>query len=615
MSNWFQILREQLQLPNITADETTVPFGIGGIASEAWHVAGIQSAGNSEQVLTAHTDDGAEVQWHMRFFPDTRAVECWGQLTNRGSRPLQNLSECLTWDLDLSLQPGFGEPWIRRVNGVQFLPNFFPPHDFAIVDRQLLKTPQVYAPFDIMAGDGGRPSDGHLPCAIVCDGSRSHGFALFLEWAGLWRISLTQETREVNDPDTDWPVRLQAGLWGLALHLQPGQSLPLPRILLTAFDGNLDDGGNALRRHIRRHVTPSLDGQEVLPPATFNHWFAFENDYTDQSLRPAVDASAAAGLEYFCVDGGWFAGDFRDGIGNWSEGDPKKFPNGIAPFADYVRSKGLKYGTWFEPEWANKDSEIYRDHPDWFWETPERPPVMRPGFHFQHPEFALINLGLPEVRQWWLDRFVRAYEEWGMRWVRWDYNQDPRANWERNVPQGDIGWRQVQHVQGFYQVLDDILEACPELFIEQCASGGHRIDLGTVRRGHSFWMNDHTTHSALVRVLQHGLNTVLPGNYANTNICQQRHDFTTYDYLSHAAGGFGYSGKLWEAPAADFERYRAAVADFKSYRDLLMGNYQRPTGQPASADEYAQVIFSDGGRSVTMEFNADSPGSASLTMT
>ena len=71
-------------------------------------------------------------------------------------------------------------------------------------------------------------------------------------------MSLTQETREVNDPDTPWPVRLQAGFWGLALHLQPGQSLPLPRVLLTAFGGDLDDGGNALRRHIRRHVMPSL---------------------------------------------------------------------------------------------------------------------------------------------------------------------------------------------------------------------------------------------------------------------------------------------------------------------------------------------------------------------
>lgn len=615
MSNWFQLLTEHLSLAHISAPKATVPFGIEGIAPQAWHLADLESAGDAQWVLTAHTDDGAEVHWHMRFFPDTRAVECWGELTNRGSRPLQNLSECLTWDLDLRLQSAFGEPWIRRVNGVQFLPSFFPPHDFAVVDRQLLKTPQVYAPFSILAPDGGRSSGEHLPCAIVCDEQQSQGFSLFVEWSGLWRIGLTQEPREANDPDTDWwPVRLQVGLWGLALHLQKGQSLPLPRVLLTAFDGNLEAGGNALRRHIRRHVMPALGGEEVLPPTSFNHWFAFSNNFTAQSMKPAVDAAAAAGLEYFCVDGGWFAGDFRTGIGNWGEGDPKKFPDGIKPFADFVRSKGLKYGTWFEPEWANKESEIYRAHPEWFWETPELPSVTRPGSRFQNPEFALIDLGLPEVRQWWLERIVRAYEEWGTRWIRWDYNQDPRGNWDHNVAHGDIGWRQIRHVQGFYQVMDEIMEACPDLFIEQCASGGHRIDLGTVRRGHSFWMNDHTTHSAIVRALQHGLNTILPGNYANTNICQKRHNFTDYDFLSHGAGGFGYSGKLWEAPQADFERYRSAVQRFKAYRPLLMGDYQRPTGQPSSPDEYAQVIFGDKGRTVTMEFNADGPGSAKVNV-
>ena len=74
------------------------------------------------------------------------------------------------------------------------------------------------------------------------------------------------------------------------------------------------------------------------------------------------------------------------------------------------------------------------------------------------------------------------------------------------------------------------------------------------------------------------------------------------------------AGKLWQAPAAEFERYRAAVKNYKGFRELLLGDYRRPTGQPSSPDEYAQVIFSDGGRSVTMEFNVDTPGSASLSM-
>ena len=134
MGDWFQILREQLQLAHIATPDAPVPFGIGGIASAAWRVAAMERVGSSEHVLTAHTDDGAEVQWHMRFYADTRAAECWGVLTNRGSRPLSNLSEFLTWDLDL--QPAFDEPWGRRVNGVRFLANYLPPHDFAPVDYQ-----------------------------------------------------------------------------------------------------------------------------------------------------------------------------------------------------------------------------------------------------------------------------------------------------------------------------------------------------------------------------------------------------------------------------------------------------------------------------------------------
>jgi alpha-galactosidase len=367
--------------------------------------------------------------------------------------------------------------------------------------------------------------------------------------------------------------------------------LPLPRVLFCAFDGGLEAGGNALRRHIRRHVTPQLGGKEILPPTSFNHWFAFRNDFSAESLRPAVEASAAAGLEYFCVDGGWYRGGFGRGVGNWEEGDPAKFPDGIKPFSDYVREQGLKYGTWFEPEWAIFDSEIYLAHPDWFW--PSSP----------QNESHMMNFGLPAVREWWLQRFIRAYQEWGMRWVRWDCNTPPDSYWTFGLKPGEIGWRQIEHVTGLYQVLDDIMAACPELLIEQCASGGHRIELGTVRRGHTFWMNDHTTNTEVVRFMQHGLNTILPGNYPNTNLCQARFDFTDYDFLSHGAGGFGYSGWLWEMPPADFERFKAAIKRFKEYRHLLLGDYERSTGQAQRYNEYSKVVFREGNDSLTLEFN------------
>jgi hypothetical protein len=126
-------------------------------------------------------------------------------------------------------------------------------------------------------------------------------------------------------------------------------------------------------------------------------------------------------------------------------------------------------------------------------------------------------------------------------------------------------------------------------------------------------MNDHTTHTDIVRALQHGLNTILPGNYPNTNLCQKRHDFTDYDFLSHACGGFGYSGRLWEAPSDDFARFAQAVRRFKEFRHLLLGDYHRPTGQPARAADYSEVVFSDAGRTLRMEFNVGGRRHATAT--
>lgn len=603
MNTWHELLRDKLKLDWMLPSTKAIPFGLTGVDGSAWQCDRLEKIADAHWQLLAHTESGLQATWEVQFFEDTRALECWGAVRHCGRETIKGITECLTLDTALTFRREFGQPWVRSVNGVRFIPTFFPPHDFALVDRQLVDTLQDDYPLTLTGIDDGRSSGENLPCVIVCSERQQQGMSLFLEWSGLWRIGLKSRRHGSGLRELD----VAAGLRGLRLDLKPGQSLPLPRLLVTAFDGNLEAGGNSLRRHIRRYITPSLDGEEVLPPLSFNHYFAFENDFTADLLKPAVEACAKAGLEYFCVDAGWFKGDFRTGIGNWDVVDENKFPDGIKPFADFVQATGMKYGLWFEPEWAHKDSKLYRDRPDWFIPSPAFNKLQTPYnltlVSFFGPDFHLMNFGLADVQKWWVDRIKRAYDEWDLRWIRWDFNQAPRPNWDHGIADGEIGWRQIEHITGLYHTLDQIIEACPALFIEQCAGGGHRIDLGTVRRGHSFWMNDHTKHSDIVRALQHGLNSVLPGNYANTNLCQGRHDFTEYDFLSHSCGGFGYSGRLWEAPENDFKRYKTAVARFKSIRHLLLGDYTRETGQPTSATEYAKVEFSDGRESVTMEYN------------
>jgi alpha-galactosidase len=626
VQTWSELIASRLRIPTFEPIGGAVPFdlqvgsgfpyGPARATEDAWSVRDLVEV-DGDWHLTATTARGLEASFTLRFFDDTRSLECWGEVTNRGAEPLVGVTRALVLDTTVDLGAGFESPWVRSVNGAGYT-EYFPPFDFAIRDRQLLPVPWIGPGVTVASDDSGRPSTEHLPCAILGDEGGTSGLAFMLEWSGTWSMMFR---RPFDREKVGRGLQVAIGIHGLDLDLRPGQSLPLPRLLIAAFDGDLEAGGNALRRHIRRHVTPSLAGEEVLPPLSFNQWFGFGNSYTAEILRPEIRAAAEAGLEYFVVDGGWFAGGFPAGIGNWDRPDPQKFPDGVAAFADEVRAAGMKYGTWFEPEWAHIESDLYREHPEWFLPTPRRRPTGLPGVLLdpatftEDPAFALLDFGLVEVRDWWVERIARAYDEWGVRWIRWDANHSPSTNWTAGVPVGDIGRRQIEHVQGLYSTLDRILARCPDLFIEQCAGGGTRIDLGMIRRGHSFWMNDITSQSDMVRAFQHGLNSVIPGNYANTNIAQARHDFTDYDYLSHATGGLGYSGRLSEAPRADFEAFARTVAEFAGYRHLLLADYARPTGQPTRADGYAKVVFTDGAETATFEYNHAGPGSAKLTRT
>ena len=537
----------------------------------------------------------AEVELRLVCGRAVNVIEYRGALTNRSHRPIEAVRAVASLDWPLR-DPELGEPWCRTLAGGPFIDVGFPPHGFSVHDLQLLRHEQYghSRPYNVLfaAAEDGRCSAHRMPMMVVTDGRGRRGMFVMQDWFGLWRMGVRPGTAALADQLTVW-----IGFGGLDLSLQPGESLPLPTTTIGLFHGNLDAGSNALRRHLYRHVTPLLGGRKPLPPCFFNHWFGLENRFSAELLRPEVDASADAGLEYFVVDAGWFEGGFRAGIGNWRSPDRRKFPDGVEPFARYVTDRGLKYGTWFEPEFAAADSQIVRDHPDWFLSPP--PAVDYECLFFNSCE-RMMNFALPEVRRWWVALFEELYDRWSMRWVRWDSNVSPRPMWEHGEAPGRRGWNQVRNVLGLYETLDQILAAMPDLVVEQCASGGTRIEPGLLRRGHTLWMHDHTTSSDLIRMFQIGGNTFLPANYLNTNVLDP--GAREGDYLCRSMGGFGVSSRISAWPAASRKRLCRAVERFKRIRPLLLGDYRRIDPMPRTARQSVRVSFRSGRHHLTFEF-------------
>lgn len=105
--------------------------------------------------------------------------------------------------------------------------------------------------------------------------------------------------------------------------------------------------------------------------AMYNTWWNITESFDEALLKSVARAAGELGQEYYLLDAGWFAspsiedGGFITGTGNWWEVHKDKLPGGLKPVGDYVRSQGLKFGLWFEPERVAGDSQLAKEHPDW----------------------------------------------------------------------------------------------------------------------------------------------------------------------------------------------------------------------------------------------------------
>lgn len=89
-----------------------------------------------------------------------------------------------------------------------------------------------------------------------------------------------------------------------------------------------------------------FEGLAMTPPMGWNSWNKFACNVSEKLIKETADAMVAtgmkdAGYEYIVIDDCWQVG--RDSLG-FIVADPDRFPSGIKALADYVHSKGLKFG-------------------------------------------------------------------------------------------------------------------------------------------------------------------------------------------------------------------------------------------------------------------------------
>ena len=300
----------------------------------------------------------------------------------------------------------------------------------------------------------------------------SGGTVLAVGWPGQWQAEFSLAGTK--------QVRVRAGQEYGRFKLHPGETARTPLIAVLRYRGDWIDGQNAWRRWMFAWNVPK-DGTQRIPPLNVpssSNFFDTMCRATVENQIAFIDGYRDAGIpiDYWWMDAGWYPckGQWWN-TGTW-EVNRKQFAQGLRPVSEYAHARNIKTILWFEPERLTPDS--------WLWEN-------RPEWLLKAKDVALLNMGLPEARQWAADTVSRILRDEGIDLYRQDFNISPLSFWLARDEPDRKGLTENHYVQGHLWFLDELRRRDPKLIIDLCASGGMRHDLESLRRGIVFTQSDY----------------------------------------------------------------------------------------------------------------------------
>lgn len=320
-----------------------------------------------------------------------------------------------------------------------------------------------------------------------------------LAWSGSWKLSFEKDTEEklciiggINEFASEYP-------------LKPGEEFSTAPLLFTY--SNEGKGLMSRNFHSWARKYGIQDGDE-LRPVVLNSWEGNFFDFDEKKVIAMIKDAASMGVEMFVLDDGWFGSNKyqrdNDGLalGDWDV-NKKRFPNGLDKTIEEARKQGVKFGIWVEAEMCNEKSEVYEKHPDWVLKENGRP-------QYTERSNYVLDLTNPEVQKYVFESVNKVIVQNNyISYVKWDCNSPVNNPYAPYLQANEQQQFWVKYIQSFYKICDSLIKTHPNITFQVCASGGGRVDYGSLPYFHEFWASDNT--DALQRVyIQNGTSYFFP---------------------------------------------------------------------------------------------------------
>jgi alpha-galactosidase len=310
-------------------------------------------------------------------------------------------------------------------------------------------------------------------------------------------------------------------------------------------------------------------------PILLNNWEATYFDFDEDKILNIASKAKELGVELFVLDDGWFGSRNNDhqGLGDWDV-NLDKLPSGIKGLSEKIENMGLKFGLWFEPEMVNKDSELYREHPDWIIEMPNRPNTPSRKQH-------TLDFSRSDVREHIYNKMKNVIKDSKISYIKWDMNRPMTEVMSSSLTPNKQGEVAHRYILGLYDLLEKLTNEFPNILFESCASGGNRFDGGMLYYMPQAWTSDDT--DAIERLkIQYGTSMVYPissmGAHVSAIPNHQTGRNTDINLRANVAffGAFGYELDLNSITKGEQDRVVEQIKFMKENRKTLQfGDFYR----------------------------------------
>lgn len=535
-----------------------------------------------ELVITTRTDYSLTGIYHMRMYNGIPVVQTWAELKNEGADDigLEYVSSFMYQNLSGHGQlPYFDKTDIYTPFNSWSCEAQWHKNDAKEVNLSGMPVDGFHTPgFGLnrysYTGKGSWSSCEYLPMGLACDREMNQVYCFQIENSGQWHIEYGSDQGSRLYLALSGPTEMEHGWWK---NLAPGESFTTVPAAFGTSVGDISTGVAALTEY-RRVIRRQNEDDEKLNVIFNDYMNCLMGDPTDENERAIIDRAAEMGCEYYCLDCGWYDKDFWwDKVGEWKE-SRERFPNGLKAICDYARSKGMKMGLWLEIEVMGVACKLASRLPDdWF--------ICRHGKRHIDNKRYLLDFRNPEVRKYCADVVDRLVQEYGAAYFKVDYNVTMGYGSELNTD--SCSQAILDHYRFLYQWYEDIFKKYPDLVIENCGSGGQRMDYGMLKHLSLQSTSDQTDYIYNSNIAANVASAVAPeqaGMWVYPYEDEEEH--VIYNMVNGLLLRPYISGMVWKLSQHSMDLMKEGISLYKEIRkDLRHAAPFFPLGFGTLADE------------------------------